>query len=136
MPMLLGFHAPEIGACICLRIPAASGYLVATQNEALNSDEGLFLVQQIGHFAGFAVNDSRGLRRRVDRFLVPFYFDGDVAILAQAFNSLDNGQIGTGGDEQAKGNYEKKSGQVPHPTSLTPPTEISSAAAGGKITWQ
>src|SRR5438105_7495139 len=36
MPILLGFQASEMGACICFRMEAASGYLVATQKVALN----------------------------------------------------------------------------------------------------
>src|SRR5207302_11397523 len=82
-----------------------------------NPDETFFLVYQIGHLAAFSVDDSRRLRRSIDPFLVPLNFHGDFAILAGAFNSLNNREIATRGDKQAKGNYRKKSGQVPHASS-------------------
>ena len=64
-----------------------------------NPDKTFFLVDQVGYFTGFAVDDPRGLRRRIDPFFVPFYFHGHVPILAGAFNSLDNGEIATRGNE-------------------------------------
>ena len=54
---------------------------------------------------------------RDDPFLVALNFHGDFAILAGAFNSLNNREIATRGDKQAKGNYRKKSGKVSHASS-------------------
>jgi len=64
-----------------------------------NPEDTFLIIHQIGQFTGFAVDDSRGLRRGIDPFLVPFYFHGDVPILSGAFNSLDNGEIATRGNQ-------------------------------------
>jgi len=79
-----------------------------------NPDKTFLFIQQIGHFAGFTVDNSGRLRRRIHAFFVPFDFDGDFPSLAWTIDFLHNREIGARADKRNESNYRIKSGKIPH----------------------